>query len=283
MRKSSTGPSTLEQPQHLKPSSSEAHRASHLQNENATPAVSGRSAPLELTGVDSKPRRVPEDDVGEGSTEYRAKFVAPHSFSEGEVTRLEPERHPSVSLAAQTEQDQRIAQLTNELALKSARFEQAEANAVEAARRTGLEPREHTDDRRLMQTSPVKQRDVEVVDVQARLSDMQAKLDGLLLSHNQQIGQYDRELANVRAKLEAKDSELEAARRLRLTDVEKNLTKSRGEADTLNAPTATSSVNRDEDQITRRLMERVRALEAEIVSKRWNGKSIEEMECTNED
>jgi hypothetical protein len=92
-RKSSTGPPTQEQPQHPKSSSSEAHGASRLQN--ATPAVSGRPAslqithernrgpngrPLELTGVNSKPRRVPEDDVSEGSTEYRAKFESAASF-----------------------------------------------------------------------------------------------------------------------------------------------------------------------------------------------------------
>jgi hypothetical protein len=146
LRKSSTGPPTQEQPQHLKSSSSEAHGASRLQN--AIPAVSGRHAslqitheqnpgpdgrPLELTGVNSKPRRVPEDDVSEGSTEYHGKFAAPYSSSEGEVTRLELERQLSVSLAAQTERDQRIAQLTDELALKSALLEQAEANAAEAA------------------------------------------------------------------------------------------------------------------------------------------------------
>jgi hypothetical protein len=51
---------------------------------------------LELTGVNSKPRRVPEDDVSEGSTEYHAKFAAPHSCSEGDVTRLEFERQRSV-------------------------------------------------------------------------------------------------------------------------------------------------------------------------------------------
>jgi hypothetical protein len=132
--------------------------------------------------------------------------------------------------------------------------------AVEAARRA--------DDRQLMMTSLVKQRDVELV-------DMQAKLDELLLSRDQQIGQYEKELANVHAKLEAKESELEAVQ-LRLTDAEKGLTKS-------SAQTASGSVNRDEDQVTRRFMERVRAIEAEIVSKRWNEKSIVDMECRNED
>ena len=282
--------------------------------------------------MNSNPRRVQEDDVGEGSTEYHTsprtplsmgdpkilfagvpghkrtesipvvstlaphsvrsrmthaaslrtpKFAAPHSSSEGEVIRLELERQLSVSLAAQTERDHRIAQLTDELALKSALLEQAEANAVEAARRAGPELRGHADDRRLMRTSLVKQRDVELEDMQARHNDMQAKLDELLLSRDQQNGQYEKEFANVRAKLEAKESELEAVR-LRLTDAEKSLAKSKVEANTLHAQTATGSVNRNEDQVTRRLMERVRALEAEVVSKRWNEKSIEEMECRNE-
>jgi chromosome segregation ATPase len=378
--------------------------------------------------------------------------VGPHSASKVEVARLELERQLSVSLAVQAERGHRIAQLTDELALKSALLEQAEANATEAAMRAeavGLEQREHAD-RLLMQTSLVEQRDAELV-------DMQARLDELLLSRDQQVGnrnlevasqdlrsqfsdsqttvqrlesenkritrelnksreaadqhrnenerlkngmeelkadhetaiaqarrqagslqrdksdlqqsldtarpnrrlprmgspmtpegrersdlltpndremddvfspapstsrrrgdtsvtfsadgdfnsspdvspsrpiqapnhpsnevkdlpQYERELTNVRAKLEAKESELEAVR-LRLTDAEKGLTKSKAEADILRAQTATGSVNRDEDQVTRRLMERMRALEAEVTSKRWNEKSIEEMECRNE-
>jgi hypothetical protein len=275
--------------------------------------------PLELTGVNSKLRRVPEVDGGEGSTEYhasprtppskealkkmsanvpghkrtepipvastlappRTSRAAPHSSSEGKVTRLELEQQLSVSLAAQTERDHRIAQLTDELALKSALLEQAEANAVEAARRAEPELREHADDRRPMRTSLVKQRDVELVDMQARLGDMQVKLDELLLSRDQQIGQYEKEFANVRTKLEAKESELDAVR-LRLTDAEKGLAKRKAEADTLHARIAAGSVNGDEDQVTRRFMERARALEAEMVSKRWNEKSIEEMECRNE-
>jgi hypothetical protein len=113
-------------------------RAASLQQiiHERNPSPNGR--PFELTGVNSKPRRVPEGNVGEGSTEYSAKFVVPHSSSE--VTRLELEWRLSVSLAAQTEQDQRIAQLIDELtlALKSALLEQAEVNAVEAVRRVGV-------------------------------------------------------------------------------------------------------------------------------------------------
>jgi hypothetical protein len=213
--------------------------------------------------VNSKPRRVPEDGVSEGSTEYHAEFAAPHS-SEGEVTRLELERQLSISLATQTERDQRIARLT-------ALLEHAEANAAEAARRAGPELHQHADDRRLIRSSLVNQRDVEPL-------DMQAKVDELLLSRDRQ---HENEPADVRAKLEANESELEAVR-LRLTDAEKSLTKSKAEADRLRAQTATSSVNRDEDQVARRLMERMRALESEVASKRWNEKRIEEMECRNE-
>jgi myosin heavy subunit len=216
---------------------------------------------LEHTGVNSKSRRrVPEDDVSQGSTEYRAKFAAPHPSSEGEVIRLELERQLSVFLAAQTERDHRIAQLTDELALKSALPERDEANAVK------------------------EQRDVELVDIQTRLRNTEAKLDELLLSRDQQIrqmGQYEKEVANVRTKLEEKESELEAVR-LRLAEAEKGLTKSKTEADTLRAQSATGSTNRDEDQVTRRLMECVRAIEAEMASKWWNEKSIEEMEDRNE-
>ena len=119
--------------------------------------------------------------------------------------------------------------------------------------------------------------------VRLRLVDAEkdrTSLDELVVSRNQQVGQYENELTNMRAKLEAKESELEAVR-LRLTDAEKGLTESKAEADTLRSQTATGSMNRDEDQVTRRLMERMRAIEAEVASKRWNEKSIEEMECRN--
>jgi hypothetical protein len=180
---------------------------------------------------------------------------------------MQPERRLSVSLTAQSERDQRIAQLTDELALKSALLEEVKANAADRAR---LELREH-EDRLLAQTSLVKQRDVELV-------DMQAELDELLLSRDQQIGKYEKELANVRAKLEANESELEAVR-LRLTDAEKGLIKSKAEADTLRTQTATGLVSRDEGRM---LLERMRVLEGEVASKWWNEKNIESMECRNE-
>ena len=253
MRKSSVSP-TQEQPQHPRSFSLEAHGASHP--ENTTLAVSDRPAsiqitheripspcgqPLEDTGRNSKPRCVPEGDVSELSTEKHAKFATPYSSSEGEVTGLEPDSC----------RDQRIARLAEELALKSVLLEQAEANAR-----------------------------LELVDMKSKLKSTEAKLEESLLSFDQQTGRLGEELANVRAKLEAKESELESLR-LRLADAEKWLTKSK--AETLRcAQDATGSVNGDEDQVTRRLTERVRALEAQMVSKWWNEKSIEEMECGNE-
>ena len=81
--------------------------------------------------MNSKPRPVPEGG---------------DSFSEGEVTRLELERQLSVLLAAQTERDQLIAWQTDELALKSALLDQAEASAMETARCAGSELREYVDD-----------------------------------------------------------------------------------------------------------------------------------------
>jgi hypothetical protein len=294
----------------------------------ASPAISGRPASLRITHERNAGRNGgplghtvvhdPEDGVSEGPMEYHAKFSAPHSSSEGEAS-LELERQLSVSLAAGTERDRRIAQLTEELALKSSLLEQAEANAVEAAGRAGSELRGYMNDQRLKWRSLVNQREVELVDMQAKLDELllsrdkyekelgnlraklaakesellavclrladaekdRTSLDELVASRDQQFGQYEKELKIVRAKLEAKESELEAVL-IRLMDAEKGWTKSKGEADTLPAKNATGSMIRDEDQVTRRLMERMRALEAKVASKRWDDKSIEDLECSNE-
>jgi hypothetical protein len=260
-RKLSVGPPSEEQPQHSIFSSSEAHGVSPLLK--ATPATPAVLAPL------ASPQITHKGDVSEGPIGYHVKSAAPHPSSEGDVARLELERQLSTSLAAQTERDQRIVQLTDELALKSALLEQAETNATEAAKLAGLGLREHAD-RLLMQSSRVTQRDVE-------LRDMQAKP----LSRDQQIEQYEKELTNVRAKLEAKESELEAVR-LQLADAEKGWIKSKAEADTLRAQTAAGLLNRDGDQVIRRLMERVRDIEAQMASMRWDEKGMEAMECRNE-
>jgi hypothetical protein len=102
-----------------------------------------------------------------------------HLSSEGEVIRSELERQLSVLLAAQSEQDQHIALVTSLL-------DQVEVNAEEAVKRVGLELHKHAD-QLLTQTSLVKQRDAELL-------DMQARLDELILSCDQQ---HEKELANV--------------------------------------------------------------------------------------
>jgi hypothetical protein len=169
---------------------------------------------------------------------------------------MDLERQLLISLTAQTERDQRIVQLTDELSLKSSLLEQAEANAAETAKRAVLELREHP----LMQTPMAKQGD---------------PVEGLPLSRNQQISQYEKKLANVRAKLEAKESELETIR-LRLTDAEKGWTKSKTEADALRAQIAERLVSTDEDRVMSRLTERMRAMVgAEMASLRRNEKSRE--------
>jgi chromosome segregation ATPase len=244
--------------------------------------------------VNSELRRVPEDDVSEGSTKYHAESAAPHSFSEGEVTRLELDRQLSALLAAQTERDQRIAQLTGDHALKSALLEQAEANATEAKKHEELKLREHQanlDELMLSHDQHVRA----LERAQSALRKATSRAADADERNHEQIGQYQTELAHVRTNLEAKESELKAVR-LRLEDAENALTKSKREADTLRAPAATGFANRDEDQVTHGLMERMRAIEAQMTSKRrneksiepvesneerWNEKDIESMECSN--
>ena len=283
---SSAGPQTLRQPQRLTSSSLEAHGASPLHK--ATFAVLDRPASSQAThernpgpsgrlsqptGVNSKPRRVLEDGVNEGSTEYHAKSVAPHSCSEGQVASSEHERimqlelQLSITLSLQTERDQRIAQLTDELALKSALLEQVEANAKEGKGRARLELREH-EDRLVAQTSLVKRRDAELVDMQSKLRNMETELDELLP-----------ELINVRAELEAKKSELDAVR-LRLEDAEDGWARSKAElsakrdSGAFRTVTAASLVDLNEDRAMYELKEDMHAMKGESASLQWNEKEI---------
>jgi chromosome segregation ATPase len=217
--------------------------------------------------MNDKPRGVLEKgDDSEGSREHHAKLVAPDA-SEKEAARLEHERIADLERQLSETLAER-AQLTDQLAQKSALLEQAEANAAEVKKRAGLEQRE-----------------------------LQTKLDELLLSRDQALEQArsalqnapevnersQRELAEVHAKLEARESEL-AAVRLRLTDAEVRCEKTKAEADTMRAGTqaAAGLVNVEVDRVMRRLMERVRSVEAEMASLRGNDKSIGEMECRNE-
>jgi hypothetical protein len=200
-------------------------------------------------------------------------------------------------LAAKTERDQLIARQTDELAEKNALLQQAEAKAAEGIRRARLELLDTQSKLKCTEAKldlQIWEHEEELVNVRAklgakeselealrlRLTDTEKSLDVLVASCQQQVEQYERELTNVRAKFEAKESELEAVR-LRLTDAEKG--SSKGKAEILRCgQDTTGSVDRGEDQVTRRLMERVRAIEAEMASKRWNEKRIEDLECSNE-
>jgi hypothetical protein len=198
------------------------------------------------------------------------------------------EQQLSAMLATQTERDQRLAQLTEELALKSALLE-----AAEATKGTRLEPRELAD-RRLAQTSLVERKDAELVKMQTKLD----ALDELVLSRDRHVraleqalqkatsraadaDEYAIELAKVRAESEARKSELEAIR-LRLTDAEIGWAKSKTEADTLRTLNMTGLASADEDRIARGILERMRTMEAEMASLRWSEKNFEAMETRNE-
>jgi hypothetical protein len=245
-----------------------------------------------------------------GSTVHLAKPMAPDTSSEKEVVWLEHERLIELERqllamrAAKTERDQHVAQLADQLVQNSALLEQAEANVAEAKKRAGLEQRELQAklDELLLSRG---QAEANAAEAKKRAGlekrELQAKLDELLLSRDQALGQAQsalqratfraaeanersqRELAEVHAKLEARESEL-AAVRLRLTDAEDGWAKSKAEAGTSRAGTqaAAGLVNMDVDRVIWRLMERVRVVEVEIASLRGNEKSIESMECRNE-
>jgi hypothetical protein len=250
------------------------------------------------------PGRVLEEvDDSEGSTEHHAKLVAPDTSSEKEATRMELERIADLEQQLSETLAER-AQLTDQLAQKSVLFEQAEANAAEVEKRAGLEQRDLQAklDELLLSRD---QAEANAAEVKKRAGleqrELPTKLDELLLSRDQSLEQAQsasqnttfsaaeanersqQELAEVHAKLEASESEL-AAVRLQLTDAEVGWAKSKAEADTLRAGTqaAAGLINMDVDRVMRRLMERVRSVEAEMASLRGNEKSIGEMECRNE-
>jgi chromosome segregation ATPase len=270
------------------------------------PSLNGR--PSQPTDVDDKSISVPQEgDDSESSTEHQAKLVAPDTFSEKDERIAYLERQLSEMLAAQTQRDLHVAELTDQLAQKSVLLERAEANAAEAKKHAGLEQRElqvkfdglflSRDKAEANATEAKKHAGLELRKLQAKLDELKLSRDEHLRTLEQTQSSFQkatfhaaeanercqRELAEVYAKLEARESEL-AAVRLRLADAEDGLAKSKAEADTLRAGTqaAAGLVNTDVDRVMGRLLERVRAVEAEMVSLRGNEKSIEDMECRNE-
>ena len=99
----------------------------------------------------------------------------------------------------------------------------------------------------------------------------------------EQIGEYETKLAEVRAELEEKKSELEAVR-LQLTDAngDDGGAKSSAKAEKSSAQNMAGPLNTEEGRVTRGIMDRMRAMEAQIASLRWNEKGFEMMECRNE-
>jgi hypothetical protein len=218
---------------------------------------------------------------------------------------IELERQLLETLVAKTERDQRIAELTDKLALKSVLLEQTEANSTEERKRAGLELRElqaKLDESLLSRDHALEQAEANAAEAKKRagleLRELQAKLDESLLSRDHPREQAQsalqkascaadaneqsqREPTEMRAELEASKSEL-AALRLRLADAENGCAESKTEADTYRNQTATGLVNTDEDRVVHRLMERMQVMEAEIASLRGNEKSFERMECRNE-
>jgi chromosome segregation ATPase len=183
--------------------------------------------------------------------------------------------------------------------------DQAKANAAEEKERAGLEQRElraKLDELTLSRDRAKASAAEEMERAGLEQRELRAKLDELMLSRDellrtleqaqsprqkatsrspdadeqsQPARAHETELAEVRAELEVKQSEL-AAVRLRLTDAEDGLAKSEVEADTLRAQTA------DLDRVMHRLMERIRDMETEMLSLRGNEKIMEDMECRNE-
>ncbi|KAI0283620.1 hypothetical protein BGY98DRAFT_1093720 [Russula aff. rugulosa BPL654] len=257
----------------------------------------------EYENDESEPRRVPEeDDDGEGSTEHHAKLVA-LAPSGKEITQLEDgrlvelERQLLETLVAKIGRDRRVAQMTDELALKSALLEQVETTAAEAKNHAELELRAlqaKVDELLLSRDQAIEQaqsalqeatfrallEQIETNVAEGKKSagleqrELQAKLDKLLLPRDQALEQArsalqkatfctaeanernQRELPEVHAKLEARESEW-AAFRLRLADTEDGWAKSKSEADTSRAGTqaAAGLVNMDVDRVMTRLME----------------------------
>jgi hypothetical protein len=177
--------------------------------------------PSRLPGRIDKSRLVlEEDDDSEELTEHRGKLVAPDASSEKKVARLEHERiadleqQLSKTLAAQTERDRHIVQLTDQLAQKSALLEQNEANAAEAKKRAGLELQARLDDLLLSRDHALEQAKANAAEERERagleLRELQAQVDDLLLSHDHALEQANADAAEERERAGLELRELQA-------------------------------------------------------------------------
>jgi hypothetical protein len=183
---------------------------SHEQN----PSLNG--LPSRPTGASGRPRHVPEeDDDDESSTEHHTKLVAPDAPSGKEIARLEDgrlielERQLSQTLVAKTERDQRIAQLADGLALKSALLEQAEVKLV--LKNTLLEQVEAM---LALKNTLLKQAETSAAKEKKRagleLRELQAKLDESLLSRDHADEQVEADAAEEKKRAGLEIRELQA-------------------------------------------------------------------------
>ena len=85
----------------------------------------------------------------------------------------------------------------------------------------------------------------------------------------------------MRAELEEKKSELEAVR-LQLTGAKDDWAKRSAKTEKFHAQNTAGPAYANEDGVTGGIMERMRAMEAQIASLRWSEKSFETRECRNE-
>jgi hypothetical protein len=119
------------------------------------------------------------------------------------------------------------------------------------------------------EVAQVEQKGADLVKIQAKLDELVLSRDQHVRALEQRIEQYGTEVAGLRAGLEASRSDLKAVR-LPPTEVDSGLATRKTESDTLGL------VNTDEGQITRGLVERMRAMEAEMESLRLGEKSSED-------
>src|SRR5712671_6862953 len=132
-------------------------------------------------------------------------------------------------------------------------LQKAKANGAEENKRAGLELRE-------LQTKfdeSLMSRDHALEQAQSALHKASRAAES-----NEQS---QRELTEIRAELDASRSE-SAAFRLRPADTENGRVKNKAEADTYRNENETGLVNTEEDRVVHGLMERIRALEAEVAS-----------------
>jgi chromosome segregation ATPase len=230
--------------------------------QKASSAVSGRPASSWITreqnpGPNDRPLEHavvsdPEDGVIGGSTEYHANLSAPHSSTEG-VTRLELERQLSVSVSVQTERDEELVDM-------QARLRDMQAKLDELL---------------LSRDQQIGQYERKLEAVCLRLADAEkglTSLDELVVSHDQQVGQHEKELTDMRAKLEEKESELEAVR-LRPTDAGDGWTRSKTRVGKSRTVTAASLIDLNEDRHECDPKEDKQVMEAGLASPQWNEKN----------